>query len=386
MPHFLDNELMLLYLLCSIIILFLASLSIITRNIKLDNFTLFFSFLLITFFYGLRYPGTTDTKMYLSEFDSLSNLDSFSWGWGFYALMKFIAVFGKSHQVYIFASSLFLTLCLLIFVIYTFKGKNYKSLLIIACFYSWDVLELSTNAYRQGVSSILAAFACVLLYRKHYVWSSLVFYLALSFHWGAIVVVLACVISYLFMNAAMTIYAARMALLMFVVAIVLKIDIMGILYENVSALSFLFSGVNLSSKADAYLAGGVDGANFYDFNIPRRIYNILTTLIPLILFVCCTVKQVNREYILSDNTSKCILSLFSMLSIYGVLLISMTWFMRNFYWNTFFSCAVYPLLLNFVNEKHPQKLTRYCIFFSVFLLLLSFITMWRTPSIFISYP
>ncbi|WP_072010674.1 MULTISPECIES: EpsG family protein [Raoultella] len=386
MPHFLDNELMLLYLLCSIITLFLASLSIITRSKKLDNFTLILSFVLITLFYGLRYPGTTDTKMYLSEFDSLSNLDSFSWGWGFYALMKFIAIFGKSHQLYIFASSLFLTFCLLIFVIYTFKGKNYKSLLIIACFYSWDVLELSTNAYRQGVSSILAGIACVLLYRKHYIWASLIFYIALSFHWGAIVVVLVCVLSYFFMNTIMTIYAARIALVMFVIAIVVKIDIMGLLYEHVSALSFLFSGVNLSSKADAYLAGGVDGANFYDFNVPRRVYNILTTLIPLILLVCFTVKKENRNYIFSDDNSRCILSLFSMLSIYGVLLISMTWFMRNFYWNTFFSCAIYPLLLHFVQEKSPKKLTKYCIALSVFLLLFSCITMWRTPSIFISYP
>lgn len=83
MPHFFDNELILLYLLISIILLFLASISIISNNNKLDNFTLLLVFILITLFYGLRFPGTTDTKMYLNEFDSLSNLDSFSWGWGF---------------------------------------------------------------------------------------------------------------------------------------------------------------------------------------------------------------------------------------------------------------------------------------------------------------
>ena len=66
MPHFLDNQVILLYLLLSVVILFFASLSVISKNIKLDNATLFFAFVLITCFYGLRFPGTTDTKMYLA--------------------------------------------------------------------------------------------------------------------------------------------------------------------------------------------------------------------------------------------------------------------------------------------------------------------------------
>ncbi|EPZ5644814.1 EpsG family protein [Escherichia coli] len=386
MPHFLDNQIILLYFLLSVVILFFASLSIISKNNKLDNATLFFAFVLITCFYGLRFPGTTDTKMYLAEFDSLSNLASFTWGWGSYGLMKFIALFGKSHDIYIFISSLFLTSCLLIFILFTFKGKSYKSLFLMACFYSWDVLELSTNTYRQGVAALIAGIACVLFYRKRFLSASLLFYVALSFHWGAVVVVLACIVSFFFLNSRMIVYAARFALVMFLCAIFIKVDIVGLLYEHVSSLGFLFSGVNLSSKADAYLAGGVEGANFYDFNIPRRIYNILTTIIPLGVFVIYTINKKNMEYFFSDSQKVCILALFSLLSIYGVLLISMTWFMRNFYWNTFFACAFYPLFLEFIQQKIPKKLTKYCIALSVFLLLLSCITMWRTPSIFISYP
>ncbi|WP_154928335.1 EpsG family protein [Klebsiella michiganensis] len=386
MPHFFDNELILLYLLISIILLFLASISIISNNNKLDNFTLLLVFILITLFYGLRFPGTTDTKMYLNEFDSLSNLDSFSWGWGFYGLMKIISYFGKSHDIYIFASSLFLTLSLLIFVLYAFKGKAYKAFVFIAFFYSWDVLELSTNAYRQGVAAIIAGIACVLFYRKKFILSAALFYVALSFHWGAIVVILACVCSYLFTNEKIITYTGRIALLMFLLSVFIKIDIMGIVYENVSSLGFLFSGVNIASKADAYLAGGVEGANFYDFNIPRRLYNILTTIIPLLLFVLYTLNKHNRKAFFSEVNSTCIISLFAIMSVYGVLLISMTWFMRNFYWNTFFSCAIYPLFLDSVSKSNPKKLTKYTIILASFLLFLSFITMWRTPSIFISYP
>lgn len=386
MPHFLDNELVFLYFLCSIIILFMASLSLINKSVRLDRITLFLSFILITLFYGLRYPGTTDSKMYLGAFDGLSNFDSFTWGWGFYALMKFAAFFGKSHQGYIFISSLFITFSLLVFILYAFKGKSYKSLFMIACFYSWDVLELSTNVYRQGISSVLACLACVLFYRKRFISASAIFFLALSFHWGCVVVVLACVLSYFLTNLKSIIFIARVSLLMFLLAVFVKIDIMSILYNNISSVSFLFSGVNFTSKADAYLAGGVDGANFYDFNIPRRMYNILTTIMPLLLFVIYTFNVENRKYLFSDATNKCILSLFSILSMYGVLLISMTWFMRNFYWNTFFSCAVYPLLLASIQDIKPKKLIKYCVLMSLFLFFLSIITMWRTPSIFLSYP
>ncbi|HBZ3632328.1 TPA: EpsG family protein, partial [Klebsiella quasipneumoniae] len=46
MPHFLDNQIILLYFLLSVVILFFASLSIISKSNKLDNATLFFAFVL----------------------------------------------------------------------------------------------------------------------------------------------------------------------------------------------------------------------------------------------------------------------------------------------------------------------------------------------------
>ncbi len=77
------------------------------------------------------------------------------------------------------------------------------------------------------------------------------------------------------------------------------------------------------------------------------------------------------EYFFSDSQKVCILALFSLLSIYGVLLISMTWFMRNFYWNTFLHVLFIRCSLNLYN-KNPEKVNEIlhriiCVFTAAFL-------------------
>lgn len=386
MPHFLDNQIVLIYFLISIILLMLSIVSIFYHSNKLDNINFIFTSIVMVCFYGLRYPGTTDAKMYLANFDGLSNFASFQWGGGFYALMKSISFIDKSHDSYIFFSSAFFVILLAIFAFTVFRNSYYKSLFMIVCYLNWDIFELVANAYRQGIAVVLSSLACILLYRKRFILSLSLYALAITFHWGVFIVIVASVGGIFIMRKKILLPLTKITLLLFGIVIFIKIDIMSIVYNYASALSFLFSNVDLSSKADAYLAGGVTGANFYEFELVRRIYNIGTMIMPLLFLTAYLNNKERGNIFFADKQNVLIATQFILLIFYGVFLISMTWFMRNFYWNSIFSCAIFIIIIQSLQKSQSKYFNKILAIFSIYILLFSLLTFWRTPSIFLSYP
>ena len=108
MPLFFNNMVLLLYFIISLGLLLLSFISIIIKNKKIDFICFLLVCMMMTSFYGFRTSGTVDTKMYLSVFEGLNSFANFSWGIGFYILMKTIKFIDDSDSGYILYSSFFI--------------------------------------------------------------------------------------------------------------------------------------------------------------------------------------------------------------------------------------------------------------------------------------
>ncbi|MCL6331923.1 EpsG family protein [Pectobacterium carotovorum subsp. carotovorum] len=389
MPLFLKNPVLLLFFSISISFLFISFVSIITKSKRLDNVNFFSIIIMMLVFYGFRYPGTTDTIMYLSYFDGLSNFSSFPWGIGFFYLMGSIKEINFSHEGYVFYSSLYFVIAMAVVVLLFCKNTYYKSLFMLSNFYSWSLLDLATNTYRQGIAIPFVLLSLYFLKEKKFIFSFFCSAIAASMHWSSLVIVCLVYFSYVISNRIATLkYISLIALSLLSISFFINFSFAEILSKSalLGSLQNLFLGVDLLSKVDAYLGGGVDGASFYDMASYQRIYytaEIYVALVVCTIFFCLLRKDTILAY---DSGYRIVYSFFIIITSYGILLISMTWFIRNFYWAAPIAPLIYIYILRMMEEnsvkKHKILLFAYC----VFILFFSCLTFWRLPLLNMSYP
>ncbi|MBA5599878.1 EpsG family protein [Pectobacterium aroidearum] len=386
MPLYLSNPVLTLYFLLSLIISAFCFLAIRTKSKKIDNINAFFVFLLMVFFYGTRYPGTIDTQMYLGYFDGLTNFESFPWGIGFYQLMLSIKTIWNSHESYVFYSSLYLMVLLFIVVFLLLSKTYYKSLCLLSFFYSWSFLDLMTNTYRQGITVPFVILYVYFLLRGNLLFSLIMAGIALSLHWSAILIIIIVTIGWLIRNRINLLKAmTAIALLVFTLSFFVNANLADFLARGplMQQVQGLFVGVNFASKVNAYLGSGIDGANFYDMAGYQRIYYSAEIYIATLIIGFYFIRYSHE--LKDDKKFMTLFSAFLLISIYGVLLISMTWFIRNFYWGVPLSQVLYMYILKREEERGIKG--KYLTFgYILFIISLGTATMWRVPLLTGSYP
>lgn len=389
MPLFFSNVNLLLYFLLSLFLLLLSVTSILAKSKKLDLVTFFLVGMMMIAFYGLRAPGTSDTRMYLQGFDSLSDLNSFLWSSGFYVLMRSIKFVGSSHGTYIFLSSLYFVSAFMIVGGLFCKGRYYKSLFLITCFYSWSVLDLAVNTYRQGIAIPFIILGVYFLNKKRNISALFSISIALTIHWGSAVIIgLYFFAIFLSRHIKLLKVISVFTLLLFTISFFINFDFASSLSKSslVSSLQVIFVGVDLSSKIDAYLGGGVVGARFYDMPSLQRLYFSGEIYIAVLVFVIFFMTRKKSEYSSLGNDFVPIYSFFIAVAFYGVVLISMTWFIRNFYWAVPITPVLYVLILEYYEKFNAKKHRVLLLIFVLFLIAFSIETFWRAPLIDVSYP
>lgn len=391
MPYFIYDSTLFLYFIISLFLLFLSVVSILVKSRRMDGMVFILISIMMVCFYGFRFPGTVDVKMYLQNFDALSSFQDFQWGIGFYVLMKSIKIFDASHAAYVFYSAVYFVIAFVAVGFFYCKGKYYKSLFLISSFYSWSVLDLAVNTYRQGIAVPFILLGLYFLTQKRYILSSLVICISLTLHWGSAVILLLYILSiYLSKRFILLKIISLTTVILFTISFFVNFSIAEMLSTSsvLGALQVIFVGVDFDSKVSAYLGGGVLGANFYDMNSLQRLYFSGEIYISLLVFVFFFITRKKNDEIFTNKRNNYLLiySFFISVSLYGVVLISMTWFIRNFYWVVPVAPILYVMILEYYESYHPKKFKILLLLFIVFSVVYSLETFWRTPLINMSYP
>ena len=329
--------------------------------------------------------------MYLQNFDALSSFQDFQWGIGFYMLMKSIKIFDASHTAYVFYSALYFVIAFVAVGFFYCKGKYYKSLFLISSFYSWSILDLAVNTYRQGIAVPFILLGLYFLTQRKYILSSIVICVSLTLHWGSAVILLLYIFAiYLSKRIFLLKIVSFLTLTLFTISFFVNFSIAEMLSTSsiLSILQVIFVGVDFDSKVNAYLGGGVLGANFYDMNSLQRLYFSGEIYISLLVFVFFFMTRKRNDYIFTNKKNNFLLiySFFISVSLYGVILISMTWFIRNFYWVVPVAPILYVMILEYYESSNPKKFKILLLLFVLFSITYSLETFWRTPLIDMSYP
>jgi hypothetical protein len=389
MPYIFSNPELLMYFLVSLSLFGLSIISILAKSKNLDFFVFFMISIVMIMFYGLRYPGNSDTRMYLYGFDTLTNLQSFGWSAGFYFLMRSIKYIGSSHELYILLSSIYFVVAFMSVGFNYCKDMYYKSLFLIMCFYSWSVLDLAINTYRQGISIPFIILGIYFFTKKNFIYSFVASGIALTLHWGCAAIILL----YFFANfISKRIFLLKIisifTLILFTLSFFVNFGLAEILSKSslISTLQVFFIGIDLGSKIDAYLGGGVVGARFYDMGSLQRLYFSGEIYISLVVFVLFFLSRNKQDAIVNDRNYLLLYSFFICISLYGVLIISMTWFIRNFYWAVPITPVLYVLLLSYYEKSQSKKHKIALLVFSIWLILFSLETFWRAPLMNMAYP
>lgn len=391
MPYIFSNSTLFMYFLISLFLLFLSVVSILTKSKRMDSVVFGLIAIMMVLFYGLRFPGTVDVKMYLQSFDSLSTFQNFDWGISFYLLMKSIKEINSSHEAYVFLSSLYFVGAFVVVGLCYCKGKYYKSLFLISIFYSWSVLDLSVNTYRQGIAVPFVLLGLFFLTQKKYIITLITISIALTLHWGsAVILVLYILSTYLAKRKRLLRIMSFITVALFTISFFVNFNIATALSSSstLSILQTIFVGVDLNSKVNAYLGGGVLGANFYDMGSLQRLYFSGEIYIALIVFTFFYMTRGKKDLLLNNRDDQFLLtySFFISVTLYGVFLISMTWFIRNFYWIVPITPVLYVLILEYYEKNYPKRFKKILLLFVIFIVAYSLETFWRTPLIDASYP
>ncbi|EFN7638684.1 hypothetical protein EGC31_03445, partial [Escherichia coli] len=140
----------------------------------------------------------------------------------------------------------------------------------------------------------------------------------------------------------------------------------------------------LQQKMDAYLNAGVEGLNYYDLDLSRRIFSILELAFYIYFLNRLYIINLKSKQASSSDFSRYIYFCFLVLSLYSILLISMTWYFRNFYWALGLAPVVLGVYLS-SQSKSSKNNGAIIIYLILQVLILSIITTWRSGIMYMSY-
>ncbi|CAI0915288.1 Uncharacterised protein [Serratia rubidaea] len=388
MPLFLKNIELTFYFSASLILMLISFLSATCRSISLDRINAFLVAIMMVLFYGLRAEGTSDIKMYLDFFDKMGDFEDFPWSYGFYVIAQTIKSINPSHEFYIFFTSLFFVFAVLICTFKYLKGEPYKSLLMLSFFNGWYILDLATNTIRQGMALpfVMLSFYFLIYGRK----SLFLLFAALgiSIHWGALTPLCFGVAAYFIAKRRFLLRSITIGVLLFYTSsYFINLDIARVLVEKtfIDTLQKVFVGVNLKSKAYAYLNSEIIGAHFYQLPIITRLKYTTESFIPLVVnAIFFLSRKKNDPFFYQNKLYLPVYTLFLLLTAYGVSIISMVWFFRNFYWGPMLSMISLMIILSYY--KKSKNHNAYVFVLTLCVLIVGLLANWPSALLQLSYP
>ncbi|HBL9192851.1 TPA: hypothetical protein LTX34_001358, partial [Enterobacter hormaechei] len=202
-----------------------------------------------------------------------------------------------------------------------------------------------------------------------------------GFHWNAPLIYIFAVLS-LFIYKKNLKYFPSLLIIMAVVSVYYNLDL-----ARQALKLFSFSnaiGVALQAKMDAYLNAGIDGLNYYELDIPRRIFSIIELIFYIFVLRQFSMKGVKDFTHTRYNVENYMFICFLISCLYSISLISMTWYFRNFYW----ALGIAPFLLGVFLSKPELYLVKNKINFVLLIIIIiaiSIITTWRSGVMQMSY-
>lgn len=387
MPFFMQSVPVFTYFSAFFVLTILSVLSSISENAHTDKFLFMVSAFVTVAFYGFRHPGTPDIIMYMDSFDGLGSFDDFEWGsYGFFVVMKVFKLISDDNAVFIFlSSSLFVSLVSICIIKYLGEIP-YKSLAMISFACGWFMLDLATNTYRQGLALPLVMLYFFYLYKNKFIASSLYAVAAFCIHWGAVIPVAIGLIS-IFIARRVVIVKMAMVLtaLLFLLSFVTDMNLAKLAFDSLTSswIGHIFVGVNITTKMQNYLNAEVDGAMFYQSDLLRKIKFTIEAFLPLLvnlIFILMKEKEYFKNHKLFTSTA----TFMCLTTLYAVMLISMSWFFRNFYWMPMLSVFVTLMMIHSIKAQSTRAMS--IILYSSAIIVVSLLSNWTSELLKLSYP
>lgn len=380
MPVFLSNIPALLYFGSFIISILLATAIYLYGNKKQDIVFLLIVFTIAVFFHGLRAPKATDLEVYYENFKSLTSFAEFAWGYSFYIVYYLISFFTSDIEGFVFGSSCILLFFFLLAILLIVNGQC-KSLVFLIFILSPSFTDMAFNTLRQGMAIPFLVLSIYYLYYKKILLSLSLIIISAGFHWNAPLIYIFAVLS-LFIYKKNLKYFPSLLIIMAIVSVYYNLDL-----ARQALKLFSFSnaiGAALQAKMDAYLNAGVDGLNYYELDIPRRIFSIMELIFYIFVLRQFSMKGVKNFTHTRYNVENYMFICFLISCLYSISLISMTWYFRNFYW----ALGIAPFLLGVFLSKPELYLVKNKINFVLLIIIIiaiSIITTWRSGVMQMSY-
>ncbi|RTN19545.1 hypothetical protein EKN94_20150 [Enterobacter quasimori] len=380
MPVFLSNIPALLYFGSFIISILLATAIYLYGNKKQDVVFLLIVFTIAVFFHGLRAPKATDLEVYYENFKSLTSFAEFAWGYSFYIVYYLISFFTSDIEGFVFGSSCILLFFFLLAILLIVNGQC-KSLVFLIFILSPSFTDMAFNTLRQGMAIPFLVLSIYYLYYKKILLSLSLIIISAGFHWNAPLIYIFAVLS-LFIYKKNLKYFPSLLIIMAIVSVYYNLDL-----ARQALKLFSFSnaiGVALQAKMDAYLNAGIDGLNYYELDIPRRIFSIMELIFYILVLRQFSMKGAKDFTHTRYNVENYMFICFLISCLYSISLISMTWYFRNFYW----ALGIAPFLLGVFLSKPELYLVKYKINFVLLIIIIiaiSIITTWRSGVMQMSY-
>ncbi|HBL9094435.1 TPA: EpsG family protein, partial [Enterobacter hormaechei] len=341
---------------------------------------LFIVFTIAVFFHGLRAPKATDLEVYYENFKSLTSFAEFAWGYSFYIVYYLISFFTTDIEGFVFGSSCILLFFFLLAIFLIVNGQC-KSLVFLIFILSPSFTDMAFNTLRQGMAIPFLVLSIYYLYYKKILLSLSLIIISAGFHWNAPLIYIFAVLS-LFIYKKNLKYFPSLLIIMAVVSVYYNLDL-----ARQALKLFSFSnaiGVALQAKMDAYLNAGIDGLNYYELDIPRRIFSIIELIFYIFVLRQFSMKGVKDFTHTRYNVENYMFICFLISCLYSISLISMTWYFRNFYW----ALGIAPFLLGVFLSKPELYLVKNKINFVLLIIIIiaiSIITTWRSGVMQMSY-
>jgi hypothetical protein len=388
-----------LALFISISIAYINSIAVIlSRHVQYDAVSFVSTGIVGVLFYGLRGPGAPDMDKYLYVFKNLGSYGEFPWSYSMYWLMSGVRFFGESDQLLIMSLSLVL-IVMLAASVWVLVKPPYRTFCLCLFLMSWNFFDLAVNVIRQGLAAGAGLLFLAAFQRGWKILASVLFAIALGFHWSFPVFALAVLVVRYARGHPKVITATILCIVgTLATAIFVELNLVQGVMSSTPIFSWLsvLTGIDVNYKMVAYLESSLFGfeSRFYNYPVAARTYFILELMLGLLLALLAVARFRKGRLVFfsfaNPGTGACdrlmdVIPLYAFLAAYSVVLIAMPYFYRNIYWTSvLFPFVVVIFVRSMLRVQRVDNWIIVCSFW-VFFLFFSIITLWRSNILRMSY-
>lgn len=132
-----------------------------------------------------------------------------------------------------------------------------------------------------------------------------------------------------------------------------------------------------------YLNADVDGAMFYQSELLRKIKFTIEASLPLLVNLIFILMK-GEEYFKSHKLFTSTATFMCLTTLYAVILISMSWFFRNFYWMPMLSVFMTLMMIHSIKARSTRAIS--IILYSSVMIVVSLLSNWTSELLKLSYP